>query len=95
MTGPTFSDQRTCFQEARQKAFEEGFEQGRQEMAAESVLVVLCSRGVAVSAAQEERIWSCHDLDVLRGWLLRAATADSAAALFVDSPGPVVGSGGA
>jgi putative restriction endonuclease len=57
----------------------EGKAEGRAEALAESILKVLAARGIAVSAAERERILDCHDLDRLDRWLLRATQASSAA----------------
>ncbi|HEV7785889.1 MAG TPA: hypothetical protein VGQ28_11170 [Thermoanaerobaculia bacterium] len=45
---------------------------------AEDVLMVLETRGVAVSESQRQEILGCHDLDRLDRWLRRATLASSA-----------------
>jgi len=54
------------------------FAQGK----AESVLEVLEGRGLAVSAAERERILACTDLELLKTWLRRAVTVATTDALF-------------
>ena len=60
----------------RQEAVAEA--KGKAKMRARSVLMVLETRGIAVSEAQREKILSCHDLDRLDRWLRRATLASSA-----------------
>lgn len=45
---------------------------------AESILMVMEARGIAVSPAQREEILGCSDLEQLARWLNRAAVASSA-----------------
>jgi hypothetical protein len=54
----------------RAKARAKGLAKG----AAETILIVLEVRGIAVSAVQREEILRCDDLDRLNRWLRRAAT---------------------
>jgi hypothetical protein len=49
---------------------------------AEAVLEVLEARGLPVTADQRERIRSCADFDMLKGWLRKAVTATSTDELF-------------
>ncbi|PSK93618.1 hypothetical protein CLV63_11625 [Murinocardiopsis flavida] len=49
---------------------------------AESVLLVLDSRGIEVSEEVRERILACTDRDEAEKWIKRAATAQSADELF-------------
>ena len=51
---------------------------GEAKGMAESILKILEARGVAISAAQQEEIQGCADLDRLDRWLRRAALASSA-----------------
>ena len=51
---------------------------------AESVLVVLEARGIAVTDEQRQEILGCRDLDRLNGWLRRAALAASADELMAE-----------
>lgn len=48
----------------------------------EGVLLVLEGRGLAVSAAQRERILACSDLELLKIWLRRAGIVANTDALF-------------
>ena len=59
----------------------EGFQAGRA-VVAETLLHVLHSRGVEVSAELEERIMACSDSALLATWLQRVATVASAAELL-------------
>lgn len=49
--------------------------EGKAEGEAEALLEVLAARGIAVEGEQLERIRTCSDVDQLRRWLRRAATA--------------------
>lgn len=51
---------------------------------AESVLVVLEARGIAVSDVQRQEILGCHDLGRLNRWLRRAVLAASADELMAE-----------
>jgi anti-sigma-K factor RskA len=51
---------------------------------AESVMIVLESRGFQVSAEQREMVSSCTDVSQLDLWLSRAGTASSADDVFKD-----------
>jgi hypothetical protein len=59
-----------------------GKELGVAEGKAESVLLLLRSRGIRLTRAQRERIRSCRDLRCLNDWLRRACAATSAAELL-------------
>ncbi len=59
----------------------EGFQAGRA-VVAETLLHVLRSRGVEVSAELEGRIMACSDPALLAAWLQRVATVASAAELL-------------
>jgi hypothetical protein len=50
----------------------------------DAVLSFLEARSIPVSAEQRERIEACTDLDVLHGWVRKAATITSASELFTD-----------
>lgn len=63
---------------------EEGREEGRAKSKAEDILLLLDGREVPVSAADRDRITSCHDLDTLNRWFTRAITATSAAEVFAE-----------
>lgn len=66
--------------EARGEA--RGKERGEARGRAESVVLVLARRGLVVTAAERERILAEHDLARLDGWLTRALTCTTTAALF-------------
>jgi len=51
----------------------------KAEGIAESILKFLAARGLTVSEAQRQEILGCHDLARLDRWLIRAASASSAA----------------
>lgn len=70
------------FDESQKQSFEKGHSEGRAADRAAAVLDVLEARGVAVTAAQRERILGCKDLEILTRWLRRAATIAAADALF-------------
>ncbi|KPI25797.1 hypothetical protein OV320_7272 [Actinobacteria bacterium OV320] len=49
-----------------------------------AILTVLEQRGIDVPADARQRITECGDLEILHAWLVRAATATSAAEIFAD-----------
>jgi hypothetical protein len=57
----------------------------RAESRAEDILLILDARGIDVPDAARERIATCTDLDTLRTWVTRAATADTAEDLFAET----------
>ena len=59
-----------------------GVAQGELRRAAASVLTVLETRGLSVTAEVRAQIEGCQDLDVLQHWLTRAVTATSADQIF-------------
>lgn len=59
--------------------YEQGVEKGITEGMASSVLTVLVGRGLVVDEITRQRILRCQDQVKLQGWLVRAATAASAA----------------
>jgi hypothetical protein len=87
---------RAALSEAARKAFQmlpqgaqffdesqqQSFERGRATEKAAAVLDVLEARGLAVTAAQRERILGTKELETLTHWVRRAATVGSADALF-------------
>jgi hypothetical protein len=87
---------RAALSEAARKAFQmlpqgaqffdesqkQSFDRGRAAEKAAAVLEFLEARGLAVSAAQRERILGTKDLEMLTRWVRRAATVASADALF-------------
>jgi hypothetical protein len=58
--------------------------QGAAEARARDVVTFLEARGLAISAAQRERILACTDLDELDRWVRKAATVTNTEALFAD-----------
>jgi hypothetical protein len=56
----------------------EGKAKGLLQRSAEAILAVLEARGIAVSAAERQKIRRCRDLERLDRWLRRAALASSA-----------------
>ncbi|MDP4506651.1 RpnC/YadD family protein [Nonomuraea turcica] len=60
-----------------------GKAEGMAEGEAESILLFLEARGIPVPDETRKRITECTDLDVLRSWVRKAATATNADDLFV------------
>jgi hypothetical protein len=65
------------WEQAREKAFNEGFKEGRIEGATQAVLRVLRVRGIAVPVAAGKRILAQKDPERLKRWLEKAALATS------------------
>ncbi|MCA2221443.1 hypothetical protein [Nonomuraea aurantiaca] len=55
---------------------------GRAEGVANAVVRVLASRGIVLSGTDRERIENCCDVELLKVWLIRAISVDSAEELF-------------
>lgn len=70
--------------EFHKKADAAGRAVGRLEGEAHAVLLVLESRGLAVSEEQRARVLACTDRAVLEAWIRKAVTVTSADALFAD-----------
>ncbi len=68
--------------ETIRKSIEQGRVEGRATEKAAAVLDVLDARGLAVTAAQRERILGTKDLETLTLWVRRAATVATVDALF-------------
>ncbi|WP_433658493.1 hypothetical protein ACQPW1_41105 [Nocardia sp. CA-128927] len=68
--------------ETSQRLREEGRDEGRTEGVAASILRVLERRGFAVADDMRDRITSCTDLEVLRGWLDQSVTVTTVTELF-------------
>jgi hypothetical protein len=66
-------------QEGLQEGRQEGLQEGEAKGTAAAILLVLKTRGVAVSPEIGQRIAACTDPAVLSRWLERAVTAQSAA----------------
>lgn len=83
---------RTLFDDYEEEGFAKGEAAGlaKGEAAglakgkAEGVLDLLTARGLPVSDELRHRLQECRDLETLRRWLIRAATAGSAAEVFSD-----------
>jgi flagellar biosynthesis/type III secretory pathway protein FliH len=76
-------------EEGLERGREEGLERGREEglaAARRSLFEILRSRALAVTLDQQARIEACRDVDVLGRWIIRAALAASADAVFDDDP---------
>jgi len=69
-------------EQGRTEGLKEGRTEGLAEGRAISVLDLLKANGIEVADADRERILASKDLDQLRVWLVRAATASSVADLF-------------
>lgn len=63
----------------------QGRAEGRAEGVASSILAILEERGIAVSAAQREKILLCSDADRLNRWLWRAVSAASTDEITAES----------
>ncbi|MEW2488053.1 hypothetical protein [Streptomyces sp. NPDC048411] len=63
---------------------EEIRDEGRAKGRAESLLLVLEARGIAITDGIREKIDTCDDPQFLRQWLNRAATAASAEEVFAE-----------
>jgi predicted transposase YdaD len=74
----------TVAEQLIQRGKSEGKREGKAEGKAESVLTILETRGLAVSAEQRARIVHEKDPSELERWLRRAVTAGSVAELFAD-----------
>ncbi|WP_203186653.1 hypothetical protein [Streptomyces pratensis] len=61
---------------------DEGRAEGEARGRAEDILLVFDERGINVPDGIRSRITGCRDLEVLRRWLRRAATATSADGIF-------------
>ncbi|WP_433564305.1 hypothetical protein ACQP1O_02490 [Nocardia sp. CA-151230] len=68
--------------ETSQRLRAEGRDEGRAEGLAEAILRSLAARRIEVLPADQNRIESCSDPDLLRSWLDRSFTATTAADLF-------------
>ena len=64
------------------KGLAEGRAEGRAEHARESVLAVLDARGLNAADSDRQRILASTDLNELKAWLRKAATAASVSDLF-------------
>jgi Uma2 family endonuclease len=79
-------------EEGRKEGLEEGHEEGRKEGREEgrrdelghAILDILAARGLEVGVATRSAILTCTDLERLRRWLVRAATADRSSDVTAD-----------
>lgn len=60
---------------AIRRAEQRAEQRGEQRSRAQTLLMILKARGVAVDDVSRRRILGCEDRDALQGWLIRAATA--------------------
>jgi arylsulfatase A-like enzyme len=63
-----------------ERIYDHGFAVGKAEV----VLKVFGARQLALSDEQEQRVMACTDIEQLAVWLVRAATAATAAEVFAD-----------
>ncbi|MFF3172867.1 hypothetical protein ACFVQ0_09605 [Streptomyces sp. NPDC057900] len=63
---------------------EEIRDEGRAQGMEKSLLLILQARGIAVTDETREKISTCTDLQLLRRWLTRAATATTAEDVFAE-----------
>lgn len=61
---------------------DEGRVEGRAEGRAEGLFHVLDARGIFLTEQQREHVAACTDIDQIREWTVRAATATTAAEVF-------------
>lgn len=62
----------------------EGRAEGRVEEAASDLFTVLAARGIAVGKQVQAMVNSCADVDQLKLWITRAATATTSEEVFAD-----------
>ncbi|WP_371603031.1 hypothetical protein OG345_15915 [Streptomyces sp. NBC_01220] len=65
---------------------EEIRDEGRAQGQADSLLLVLDVRGIALTKAAREKITACTDTQLLHQWLERSATATTAEEVFAKGP---------
>ncbi|MEU6482807.1 hypothetical protein [Streptomyces sp. NPDC046887] len=68
-------------EEIREEGRQQGLREGFQEAL---LLLVLEGRGIDVPEEARERITTCRDLGLLKTWIQRAITADSADDIFTE-----------
>ncbi|UBU16074.1 RpnC/YadD family protein [Nonomuraea gerenzanensis] len=73
---------REHFGRGREEGKAEGMAEGQAKEAAESVLLVLRTRGLDIPDDTRTRITACTDLAQLHTWLIRATTAHTSQDLF-------------
>ncbi len=57
---------------------------GEAAQLASGILKLMAARGIPVNGGDREKVEACADAAKLKAWLIRAATVESAAALFAD-----------
>jgi len=68
--------------EGRAEGEAKGKAEGKAEGEAQAVLMILATRGLAISEPQREQILACQDLATLEQWLKKAITAASVAEII-------------
>jgi len=63
---------------------EVGRAEGRREERIRSILRVLEARGIDMAPQDRESLGACHDMETLRGWLVRASTMNVGDVLFAE-----------
>ena len=81
-TGEKLRTRKTPAEEAAEKEKKE-----KLKVTAESLLSFMAARGIAPDAKQKADVLACEDLEKLNGWLVKCATAKTAAAVFEASGG--------
>jgi dipeptidase len=76
-TGQKLRTTKSPVEEAAEKLQKE-----KMKATAESLLSLMSARGIAADAKQKTEILACDDLEKLQGWLVKCATAKTAAAVF-------------
>jgi hypothetical protein len=76
--------------EGRAEGEAEGEAKGKAEGKAEAILAVLAARGLSISEAVREKVLGCRDLPTLERWLVKAATAKSAAQAVAQRKAPAI-----
>ncbi|MFJ8977696.1 hypothetical protein [Streptomyces sp. NPDC102282] len=68
--------------EGRVEGRVEGRIEGRAQGQADAVLVILGARGIEITHATREKVTTCGDPEVLRRWLIRAASVTTSDEIF-------------
>jgi dipeptidase len=71
--------------EKAEEAEAEAEEKEARESTAQAVLTVLEARGMAAGDEERSKILECEELEMLQGWLVDAATADSVEELLAEN----------
>lgn len=78
-TGEKLRTSKTAYEEAEEKAQKE-----KAKQTAQGLLSLLTARGLAVDAKTKEKVLAADDLKKIEAWLVKGATAKTAAAVFGD-----------